>query len=312
MMRAWTAFGFGFLFLNACSGTDGSGGLLVEVNDENRIGMTWEEFRRQAAGPEINGKIVYTLDGDVFTDSEEGLREYYDWLNATEYDPKLAVFRRISTGFEPTYNATAALNIRYCVSNDFNFFIPFNQPEIVAAMQAATLAWQNVANVRFVHLPAHDAACSDTTAAVDFAVIPSTHPDYSGCAANKMMWIAGCPVTGPFTSSGTRGVLAVNLPNLDPFVSTQGLLMHELGHMLGFRHEHPWGPANCGGGEPQSDPSPTVDIGFRRLTNYDQPSVMHYQGVCGKPNVDYTLSRFDGEGSRTIYGMPASWYVPVL
>jgi hypothetical protein len=285
---------------------------VVDVEHERVLLPSWEDYRQQAIRPAVNGKTIYALDGDQFTDSETTLREYYDQLISTKPERKLAVFRRLSTGFEPVFVGNAALDIKYCVSDHFQNYSPNSKAPIIDAMALATRAWQDVANLRFVYVPAEDSNCTDQNSAVEFAVVPSTHSSYSGCAANKMMWLSlGCPLTGPLTATLAKGVLAVNLPLLQSYVSTQGLLMHELGHMLGFRHEHPWGAGGCGGGEKQTYDAGTEDFTGRRLTNYDIPSVMHYQGVCGKGQVDYTVSALDGEGSRSIYGMPAAWYVPL-
>jgi serralysin len=296
---------------------------IVEVEHQGIGTISWDQYREQAVREVIDGKTVYEIDGDEMTDSVDVLREYYDsMMSSTASDEKLHLFQRLSTGFEPTFVGGAAQNIRYCVSDQFVNFSPFSKTPIITAMATATAAWQSVANVQFFYLSAFDSACTDATSGVDFAVVPSTDPNYSGCAANKMMWVApaggtGCPVSGPFSSSSAFGVLAVNLPLKQSFMSTNGLLMHELGHIMGFRHEHPFGPNGCGG-EPQTSPANQFDIGFRDLNgtpgnpSYDQPSVMHYPGKCGKPNMDYSLSILDGVGCRVVYGMPGSWYVPIV
>ena len=293
---------------SACS-SDGDTVSTIDVGSEESLTMSWEEFRQQAVRETLAGKTIYAVDGDVFTDSEEDLRAYYDAMLDADYEPKLAIFKQISTGFEPAFPAATALNIKYCVSNRFASFAPFSKATMVTAMQTATTAWQNVANVRFAYLSAHDSSCTEANGSIDFAVVPSTFPDYSGCGTNKLLWgNLGCPISGPYTATAAKGVLAVNLPQLPAFVSTVGLLKHELGHILGFRHEHPWGPGGCGNPE-----TPTIgDTTGRRLTNYDVPSVMHYQGKCGKANIDYTISALDGVGSRQVYGMPAAWHIPLF
>jgi hypothetical protein len=125
---------------------------------------------------------------------------------------------------------------------------------------------------------------------------------------NKMMW---SPYRDSCLGPGALGMVSPSaIENLDPpkeNVTTVGTLRHELGHVLGFRHEHPWAPLRGGCNEDPTD-VPT-DITGRRLTPYDQVSVMHYLDCGGVAGIDYTLSIQDGIGARKIYGMPASWHV---
>jgi hypothetical protein len=75
-----------------------------------------------------------------------------------------------------------------------------------------------------------------------------------------------------------------------------GVLRHELGHVLGFRHEHisPDAPAIC----PKEDLENTID-----LSKYDPKSVMHYFcGGVGSP--DLAITEKDLEASQRLYGPP--------
>ena len=75
-----------------------------------------------------------------------------------------------------------------------------------------------------------------------------------------------------------------------------GGLRHELGHVLGFRHEHirSGAPPAC----PQEDTFDTVD-----LTQYDPQSVMHYFcGGVGSP--DLAITEVDRKGAQRVYGLP--------
>lgn len=73
--------------------------------------------------------------------------------------------------------------------------------------------------------------------------------------------------------------------------SKTGILRHELGHVLGYRHEHIVGVAGCY----------REDNMWRSLTNYDPKSVMHY--FCGGGGTrELMISESDKIGHRRLYG----------
>jgi hypothetical protein len=76
-----------------------------------------------------------------------------------------------------------------------------------------------------------------------------------------------------------------------------GVLRHELGHVLGFRHEH------IRSGAPPACPDEDV-FGAIDLTRYDPQSVMHY--FCGGLGTrELRITAIDRNGSRQVYGPPA-------
>jgi hypothetical protein len=290
-----------------CQGAD-SGQSTVVVEEEPVVGVTWEQYRdwaRMAAG----GGDHFIAEWDLYFATEQDLRAHYDAIVAADKE-KLHVFKQISTGFEPTFSVTKAVSLIYCVSNSFS-----NKARAVSDMASAALDWQTAANVYLRYDSTQDGACDQNNGAVDFAVMPTSVSGLAGCGANKMLWSAagGCPVSG---NNAARGVLLVNygvfpLPSPSDGVTTVGDIRHELGHMLGFRHEHPWAPSQGGCAE-----APTIssaDTTGRQLTvtAYDQKSVMHYPQCNGIAHADLTLSLVDGDGARMVYNLPTTLYSPL-
>lgn len=78
-----------------------------------------------------------------------------------------------------------------------------------------------------------------------------------------------------------------------------GVLRHELGHVLGFRHEHirPESPDRI-------EPWIVGAIGAADLTAYDNKSVMHYPLSPGHGTNDFRITDFDKAGFVSLYQMP--------
>lgn len=253
----------------------------VGAVDDTRQRLSYEEFKAQAYREPGSG--IYIVDGDTPAESEEELRALYD-----SYVQQGALTINMLVGVDgglvasDQWSATMKTRLTYCVSTAFGT----RQAEVVSAMRAATSAWANAANVAYTHLRDQDATCTESNTAVVFAVLPTTGQPYIARAFF------------PSQSRATRNVLIDSqaFGNLGVY-TLSGVLRHELGHTLGFRHEH-IRPEVVSGCLPESN-------NFRAVTAYDSASVMHYPQCNGTNRGDLVLTALDRQGALATYGAPA-------
>jgi hypothetical protein len=233
--------------------------------------VTWEEFRAQAyKEPFENG--VYIVNGDEPLQNEKQLREFYDYL----YTDNELIVNRVG-GTDDKWSNTAKLNITYCVSNTFNN----NKATVVNAMNAATGQWEAAANVNFVYRSEFDASCTASQSGVVFDVRPVN-------SGGQYLARAFFPSQG----RSTRNVL-IDGTAFNSGWSLTNILVHELGHTLGFRHEHT---------RPEAGTC-FEDNNWRSLTPYDSSSTMHYP-QCNGTSSNLAMTNTDRQGAASLYGAP--------
>jgi serine protease len=134
-----------------------------------------------------------------------------------------------------------------------------------------------------VYVSAQDANCTPTNANVVFDVNPIN-------AGGQFLARAFFPAN----SRAGRNV-AIDGSSFGAGQNLVGILRHELGHTLGFRHEHT---------RPESGTC-FEDNSWRSLTVYDSSSVMHYPQCNGTGSFDsLALTALDKQGAVAIYGAP--------
>ena len=267
----------GALFVLATLGCGvGSTGKLSEGDDtvQTGTGLTWEDFRAKYAFQEPETGI-FIADGDTVFVNEKQLREFYE-MNIR--DGQLIV-NRIGTT-DDKWSDAMKTSLTYCISNNFGA----NKQAVITAMANATGAWAAVANVKYTYLPAQDANCTASNNNVTFDVNPV---NVNGQYLARSFF--------PANPRSSRNVLIDNTSFGDPNTPLAGILRHELGHTLGFRHEHT---------RPEAGTC-FEDNNWRALTPYDSSSVMHYPQCNGTGSFSsLVLTQMDADGAAALYGPP--------
>lgn len=260
-------FLLGALLIPGCSAGGGDG-----TDEENTAvhGMTYDEFKAQAYQEADTG--VWIVNGDTPVVDERELMDFY--LRNVQKDA-LAIHQ--SGGVDVKWDDTKKLNLTYCVSTGFGA----NHTKVVNAMQAATGAWEAAANVKFVYKADQDSACTASNTNVVFDVRQVSGQQYLARAFF------------PNQSRSSRNVLidTSSFGNIGA-ITLEGVLRHELGHTLGFRHEHT---------RPEAGTC-YEDGNYRGVTPYDSNSVMHYPQCNGTNTGDLVLTDKDKQGAAAIYG----------
>jgi hypothetical protein len=217
----------------------------------------------------------YIVNGDEPISSLEGLRAYYDRMvgSADGGSPSLVVNQ--DGGADDVWSPGAALALTYCVSDDFGA----EKATVVEAMAAGAGQWEAASSgVDFTYVPAQDADCVTGNDAVLFSVEPVVTSEYVARAFF------------PSTPDSERNVLVADSLTTSGW-APENILAHELGHALGFRHEHT---------RPEAGTC-FEDDNWRPLTPYDAASIMHYP-QCNGATEDLSMSSLDREGVASIYG----------
>ena len=227
----------------------------------------------------IDGETFYIAEGDLLL-TESELRDYATRNQApgSPSSPPEELVAILQGGKIVRWKPGLVLS--YCIVA--STFSATEYATVRQAMKLATSDWENACGVKFEHRADLDRGPG---AGALFSVRQVNH-------GGKLLAAAFFPHDPP----GRR------LVQIDPSFFTghglnpAGILRHELGHVLGFRHEHIRGiAASLFPKESRED--------ILELHEYDRKSVMHYVNA-DFGNAEFTITELDKLGAQRVYGPP--------
>lgn len=259
----------------------------VKIKSKDSVSGNQEKMKVQDEKIVLKGKDYFVKEGDMLIKSEN-IIEYYQKQKSLRYELRDSTKMFVIVDGDE-YNKPiqwkAGSNLKYCIfrksfknNNDYKL--------VTDNMNQASKDWENTCGIRFTHVSAEDnnENIDKIPNTVDFVVEQwNSNGRFIACS-----FLPGYP-------KEERSLL------IDPSYykcsfNKTGVLRHEIGHILGLRHEYirSGAPVVC----QDEDTTNTID-----LTKYDPQSVMHF--FCGDiGSKELAISDYDKEGAQILYGPP--------
>jgi FG-GAP-like repeat/Dual-action HEIGH metallo-peptidase len=247
-------------------------GLIGCVADAEHLsstaGESFEDFEARTYREPLPGG-AYIVNGDVPVFGRAALEEFW----ASFQQGALTV--NTIGGVDDAWNIVGKRNITFCMAANFGT----HASDVNLALTNAIATWEGLADVRFYRRSTEDGAgCTASNTNVVFDV--------------RQVWGQPYYARSFFPSSARPGrELLIDTSIYGQSVPLEHIVGHELGHILGFRHEHT---------RPEAGTC-FEDNNWRALTIYDSASIMHYPW-CRGTSLDMNWTTLDALGAAALYG----------
>ncbi len=224
--------------------------------------LTFEEFCRGMVQPFENDEgTAYLIEGDIIAHSLADVKLYYDALVTPVADSKSSVNVIVSGGkrYADIYNTTVRKNITYKIDTAIS-------STVRADLQWALGQWESICGIKFVDL-------TGTSQTPLFVIRNAT--------ATEEKNLPGVVASAFFPSYSKKElILFDDFYNLFANGATfygwdqKAVLLHELGHGIGLRHEFIWTKSWYSSKWTQT--GETSSPAYLITTNRDDYSIMYY------------------------------------
>lgn len=238
---------------------------------------SYQEFRADTL---VDTDSQYIVNGDEPVADGGHLRQFFDAMVGDRHTGRQVedgLIVNTVSGRDDKWSASQVGNLTYCVSDKFGSA----KANVVAAAAAGSGLWESASSaIDYVYVSSQDSNCNTRNNSVVFSIEPTKTTQYIARAFF------------PSTSKRGRNILvnATSLMNSGSW-TPGNILGHELGHTLGFRHEHT---------RPEAGTC-FEDNNWRPLTPYDSASIMHYP-QCNGSSDDLSMTNQDRAGAVALYG----------